>query len=229
MNVSFVTTCKGRRWQLERTLPANLDILKKDHELVLLDYHSGDNILPYIKANFGKYLANGQLTYYQLATPKRYFEMAYAKNVAHLLGQGRVLFSLDADNFIGDDIDHVDSIVDNVIYTPDIYPGCMGGIYGRIGLTKNTFLMLNGYNENFSNVEGEDGNMVTRASIKGCHIRKSPANAKCIDNTPLDKVKFRSPNATPVATDMFGYANVVDIKGRSFMVGEKLNGGWNYC
>lgn len=228
MNVSFVTTCKGRCWQLKQTLPANLDLLKKDHELVILDYHSDDNILPYIKSNFGKYLANGQLAYYRLATPKRYFEMAYAKNVAHLLGQGRVLFSLDADNFIGEDIDHVDSIVDDVVYTPDIYPGCMGGIYGRIGLTKNTFLMLNGYNENFSNVEGEDGNMVTRASIKGCYIRKSPAKAKCVDNTSSDKVKFRSPTATPVATDMFGYANVVDIRGRSFMVGEKLNGGWNY-
>lgn len=228
MNVSFVTTCKGRRWQLEQTLATNLETLKKDHELVLLDYHSGDDILSYIKANFGKYLANGQLVYYQLATPKRYFEMAYAKNVAHLLGQGRVLFSLDADNFIGDDIDYVDSIVDNVIYTPDIYPGCMGGIYGRIGLTKNTFLMLNGYNENFSNVEGEDGNMVTRASIKGCYIRKSPVKAKCVDNTSDDKLKFRSPTATPVPTDMFGYANVIDIRGRSFMVGEKLNGGWDY-
>ena len=50
--VSFCTTCKGRLWQLEQTLPNNLKILDDYSEIVLLDYQSPDGLKNYIFDNF---------------------------------------------------------------------------------------------------------------------------------------------------------------------------------
>ena len=62
-HVSYCTTCKGRLWQLEQTLPVNIKLANEDIEIVLLDYHSQDGLRDYILENYQEYLADGRLRY----------------------------------------------------------------------------------------------------------------------------------------------------------------------
>jgi hypothetical protein len=50
MIVGFCTSCMNRRWQLEQTLPANLELLRGTrHFLALVDYNSGDDLGSFLR------------------------------------------------------------------------------------------------------------------------------------------------------------------------------------
>lgn len=70
--ISFCTTCKGRLWQLEQTLPKNLSLLNDNSEIILLDYKSPDNLKEYIFSKFFRYLENGKLKYFEMVEDYAY-------------------------------------------------------------------------------------------------------------------------------------------------------------
>lgn len=160
--ISFCTTCKGRLWQLSQTLPENLKLLDDHAEIILLDYQSPDNLKEYIFQNFQQYLDNGKLKYYQIIEDYA-FTSAYAKNVAHRLASGEVLFNLDGDNYIYDGLLYeLRVLTDHQIFVPRF--GLENeGTFGRMGYTRKTFYKLGGYDERMVGLKGDDGELQKRA------------------------------------------------------------------
>lgn len=161
MKVSFCTTCKGRLWQLSQTLPHNLSMLDDHSEIVLLDYHSPDGLREYIFENYAEVLGN-KLKYYRMIDDYSYTS-SYAKNVAHRLADGDVLFNLDGDNYITDGLlDDLRSLTDTMILLP-VLAGTDSGIGGRIGYHRSLFRRIGGYCERIVGMQGDDGEFRYRA------------------------------------------------------------------
>jgi glycosyltransferase involved in cell wall biosynthesis len=227
LKISFCTTCKGRLWQLNQTLPANIKILDEHSEIILLDYQSPDGLQEWIFDNFQEYLNNGQLKYFQMHEDYAYTS-AYAKNVAHRLGTGDILFNLDADNFIYDGLLYeLRLLKDWQLFLPLL--GVENeGILGRVGYTREAFYRLNGYNENIVGLKGDDGNLRVRAH----HLRYHPIHASyrvaAIQNTREQKdmyvnngeIKNYHKASPPVNYPaVWGKAEVVDQFGNTIKVG----------
>jgi hypothetical protein len=107
-------------------------------------------------------IAAGALRCFRTEEP-RHFHVAHAKNVAHRLGRGRILFNLDADNFIGEEtIESLQRIFDSrprSVVTAEMKPD----IGGRTALRREDFGALNGYDERFIGWGAEDWDLISRA------------------------------------------------------------------
>ena len=220
--ISFCTTCKGRLWQLEQTLPKNLSLLNDNSEIILLDYKSPDNLKEYIFSKFFRYLENGKLKYFEMVEDYAYTS-AYAKNVAHRLATGNILFNLDADNFIYDGLIYeLKSLKDNQLLLPRL--GIENeGTLGRIGYTKNTFYKLNGYNENIVGMKGDDGNLRIRAFELGINVITASYIISTIQNSREQKelyindgiiCNYSNPSPPLNYPNEWGKAKVIDQYGK---------------
>lgn len=178
--ISFCITCMGRLQHLKKTLKKsirhNLDYPKL--EFVLLDYNSNDGLQEWVFKNFKEELVSGTLVYYRTTEPQR-FHMANAKNIAHQLASGDIVCNLDADNYTGRDFaffinstmqsstDIIGAYQKSKSTDPDYIKSCGG----RIFLTKNNFIKLGGYDENFIGWGHEDDEFKIRACALG--LKKS--------------------------------------------------------
>lgn len=174
--ISFCITCMDRLPHLKKTLRKNI----RDNgdypkiEFVLLDYNSSDGLQEWIFKNFKAELASGRLIYYQTKEPQ-HFHMAKAKNIAHRLASGDVVCNLDADNYTGKDFSFfINSTMQSSFDIIGIHKkdekgdqDFVKGCGGRIFLSKNNFLKLGGYNEDFIGWGYEDDDFKMRADILG--------------------------------------------------------------
>lgn len=109
MKLSYCTTCYNRLWQLAKTLPHNTQYLKSGEvELVIVAYND-DSVLPFLQANYADYLNDGRIRVIEHTEDKIFsdgsrWSCGYVKDIAHRAGLGDVLFNLDADNFIDDEL-----------------------------------------------------------------------------------------------------------------------------
>lgn len=107
MLISYCTTCHGRLWQLKQTLDHNLAYTVAGKvELCVLAYNDTET-REYLYRYYTDYIAAGTLRIKSHFEDKTFddgsrWSCGYVKNLAHDMGQGRVLFNLDADNFIDD-------------------------------------------------------------------------------------------------------------------------------
>mgnify|MGYP000353699393 CR=1 FL=1 len=61
MKLSYCTTCYNRLWQLEKTLPHNIQYLKcGEIELVIVAYND-NSVLPFLQANYEDYLNDNRI------------------------------------------------------------------------------------------------------------------------------------------------------------------------
>lgn len=219
IKISFCTTCKGRLWQLEQTLPHNLSMLRNDCEIVLLDYQSPDKLRDYIFSNFEAELENGKLKYFYLNHDYNYTS-SYAKNVAHKLATGDVLFNLDADNYIYDGlISELRTLTDSEWLIPRLH-GNDEGSYGRLGYTRNTFYKMCGYNETIVGMKGDDGELNHRLLKAGYKPKYALQKTVAIQNTREQKDLYTNVEGLinpPVHyPDQWGKAVVLDGFGEVF-------------
>jgi len=172
MIVGFCTSCMNRRWQLEQTLPANLELLRGTrHFLALVDYNSGDDLGSFLRTQ-DEHRRAERLLIFRTSQPAS-FHMSRAKNTAHRLALRRqpdVLFSLDADNFL-----HRDTLV----AIADLFSrkrqaflhnwsGRWGdGTMGRIAIRTEDWLRLGGYDEEFLPMSWQDADLMTRCRAAG--------------------------------------------------------------
>lgn len=177
--ISFCITCMNRVEHIKKTLGKNIDdnIDYPDLEFVLLDYNSSDDLQEWVFNNFKDELASGKLVYYQTKEPK-YFHMANAKNIAHHLATGDIVCNLDADNYTGEDfafyINKVMQNNTNIIGRQYSYGNITNDTCGRIFLTKENFLKLGGYDEEFIGWSYEDSDLIERAYIMGLDKKDIP-------------------------------------------------------
>jgi len=181
--ISFCVTCMNRSEHIKKTLKKNMidNSEYPDLEFVLLDYNSSDDLQEWVFQNFKDELEIGRLIYYQTKTPK-YFHMANAKNIAHNIATGDIVCNLDADNFLGKDfafyvntsMQHNTDIIGVHQRNNKYIPAHISDCGGRIFLTKENFLKLGGYNEEFIGWGYEDTEFKERAFIMGLKKEEIP-------------------------------------------------------
>lgn len=192
ITISYCTTCKGRLWQLKQTLGVNLKAIRglKGVDLVLLDYHSEDGMKDWVFNNFLDDINSEKLKYYRLKEDK-YFDMSFAKNIAHNLASSDILFNLDADNFIGTTVNELFLLKENEIlisHPTFIRETNSWGRWGRIGIYAKQFHELRGYDEDIEGMGCDDGNFILRASRKRIRLQYSNDTSQPIPNTAQDKI-----------------------------------------
>ena len=191
MKLSFCSTCKGRLWQLRETLNANLESIKDNPEVewVILDFNcpdkTSDVLSKYPPAR--RAIESGQLKVFKLNKEFK-FDIPLAKNLAHMLGAGDVLFNLDIDNLIGDSVPQLIHLLDTqMMHTDHMY---VTGTVGRIGLTRSRFDELGGYDLSLYGAGAHDIDLIARAKRSGCTEILERNIPKAIGNSKAETTKF---------------------------------------
>jgi hypothetical protein len=164
---------------LKKTLEHNLNFtITGKVDLCILAYND-DSIEPYLTEHFGDYLDTERLKV-KTVTDSKPYSFGYVKNLSHAMGSGRVLFNLDADNFIDGVQDVLLTLTDDEICISD--RPAKDGRGGRIGVTRNTFNQLNGYldNQKFP----DDGDFVIRAIQLGKRLKRAECVIAPLSNEP---------------------------------------------
>jgi hypothetical protein len=167
--ISLVTVCMNRLHHLQQTLPRNIsDNEAYEHlEFVVLDYNSTDGLGKWINSHMGAYLENGRLQYYHTLEPACYHP-AHSRNMAFLLSKGQLVCNIDADNFSGGHFaaylnkqfcENEKSVLITFGGSRQLAPK---DAYGRVCITRNDFIAVNGYDECIDQYCGEDIDLAKR-------------------------------------------------------------------
>lgn len=177
IDLSFCITCMNRIDQVKQTLRKNLDDNKKSKyniEFILIDFDSKDGLKEYIINNFKKEIDSDYLKFY-FTDQLIYWHSPIAKNTSHKLANGKYVVNLDCDNFTGElggdwVIEQFKKYGDNIILhqSLNIYGS---GTMGRIGLTKDNFMKLGGYDQGLKPMSHQDGDLIIRAKAYGLEYK----------------------------------------------------------
>lgn len=177
-SVSFVTTVHNRLWQLKQTLPANIkEVRGREADIVILAFNDS-TVKPYIEDTYPEEVIDGLIKIFEYNGPEE-FSCGLAKNKAHALATGEILFNLDADNFICNAFYHLQSLKENEILKN--IPSD-DGREGRIGLYKRLYNKTIGYQDEGSN---QDGALVLRCTkaVRGVMVKLVDVKTAPISNT----------------------------------------------
>lgn len=184
MNLSYCTTCHSRLWQLAKTLPHNTQYLKCDEvELVIVAYND-DSILPFLQANYADYLNDGRIRVIEHTEDKifsdgSHWSCGYVKDISHRAGLGDVLFNLDADNFIDDELHQtLLTLPANTLLITKQSEWLPDGRSGRIGCHKSDYGKIV-YKDKGRN---DDGDFIHQAILARLQIKQIPCKYKPIPN-----------------------------------------------
>jgi hypothetical protein len=222
MIVGFCTSCMNRRWQLEQTLPVNLELLRgTPHFLAVVDYNSGDDLGPLLRAQ-DHHRSAGRLLSFRTDEPTS-FHMSQAKNTAHRLALRRqpdILFNLDADNVLHRDT--MTAIADLFSRKRDVYlhnwSGRWGdGTMGRIAMRAEDWVRLGGYDEAFLPMSWQDADLMTRCRAAGLdYVHDGSGSGRAVANTIEQKLNaVRLPDG---ARDLSPHRALADFTRANFML-----------
>ena len=169
--LSFCTGAKNRIDQVKAVLRKNLNDNRpdrKDIEFILVDFGSTDGLSEWVINNFKRDLKSGYLKFYTVDTD--HWHACYCKNTTHYLSEGHIVVNLDCDNFVGERgakyvIDKFEEHDDNIVLHQ--FTGQdQDGSFGRIGMTREVFHDIGGYNQEFLNMGYQDWDIIHRAEKK---------------------------------------------------------------
>ena len=190
--VSFCVVSCNRLWQLEHTLRHNLEVIDSSTtEIVLVDYGSSDEISTYIWKNFADAIYAGALRFFEVINPVTY-HCPRAKNLAHRIACGSYLFNLDADNFITqDDNSSVLAAAEKGFSVWQFSGDLNDGSYGRIGLSRDLFFSIGGYDEALLPITVQDTDLLNRIDLEvgDNKILLSPTKRPAIKNNSDQKIQ----------------------------------------
>ena len=226
---SFCTSSCDRLWQIKNTLLKNLENIDDDCEIVLVDYMSKDGLSEWVEVNCSQYLNNGRLIFFKV-TNKVTWNVSRAKNLAHRLSEGSTLINIDADNFVTRR--DIDLFRESIKYSLPFHQwsgSWTDGSYGRIGLPRDLFFSLGGYDESMLPMGGQDVDILSRINAMGIKpIRLFSPTIKAITNSIKDKVaqiNSRSNEARDLYNKM-NYLNLTRGKIRLEIEGPCIQGGF---
>ena len=174
--VSFCITTKNRLEQIKVTLPKNLKDNEMDRhqvEFVLVDFGSDSDIKGWLTTEFTDELDAGYLKFFTCDSLAKW-HAPKAKNTAHRLSKGKILVNLDGDNFTG--YRGGMFVYNQFMSTPhDVclwqYSGdAHDGSFGRISSSRDAFLAIGGYNEEFLEMGFQDRDLVNRLEMIGAEV-----------------------------------------------------------
>jgi hypothetical protein len=182
----------NRLFTLKETLPYNINKLRGDEEICLVNYNSSDGLDEYIKENFMKEIKCGKLVYFYTKEPK-YFHSSISKNLAVRLSSGKYVFNLDADNWINirtrENFENCIKRHDKFVIRE--FDGIGTGTCGRVGCSREGYDMVGGYDEGMKRMGYQDVDFV-RCLIKNGH---SCVRFRNIDVLPIQhSVREKSKN-----------------------------------
>lgn len=204
--IAFCITCKGRAHHIRRTLPQNL-IDNADYAnaiFVIVNYNSPDTLMEELKTNHSAEIESGRIVVYTVKDVTT-FKMAHAKNIAHRLGirEGAdILVNLDADNMTGPGFAHYINkqfkADPNIFMWARMIPGILPrGISGRIVVTKDVFIQMGGYDEQFETWSRDDKDFNERLIRTGYTPHEIPQRFLCGIRHD-DKLRFKEyPHVRP--------------------------------
>lgn len=191
MNISFCTTSANRTPQLRAVWAANLQSIASDPELdwVIVNFGSSDDLDSFMDGSLAR--MPPRITYAREHS-RRAWHMSIAKNVAHRLGSGDILASLDCDNLIGNAAEAIRRHFSDGADAVHMWSGIRGdGTCGRIAIKREDFESLGGYDEAFHPVTYEDIDLLRRAAAAGLHVVRAPCSPKlAIKNTPEESLRY---------------------------------------
>jgi hypothetical protein len=196
--ISFCITCKNRFHQISQTLPSNLRDNRKDKdriEFILVDFGSTDSLQDWICANFSEDLDEGYLKYYY-TTEMPDWSAPVAKNTAHLLSTGEFLINLDCDNLTGKNggvyIYNQFQRFGPKLVTHQFSGEWTDGSYGRIGMHRQYFFAIGGYDESFAPMGQQDTDLINRLFEFGLAYKKinNPRYNRAIRNSKEESIKY---------------------------------------
>lgn len=167
--ISICTTCMNRAEDLKKTLLQNIAD-NRDYpnlEFVVLNYNSRDDLHRFMLSNDVKYLLKmGLVKYYQTKTPE-FYSMSHSRNIAFSNATGQIVTNVDADNYAGKGFaDFLNRLADLAPERAFFSKG-KRMMHGRIGMYKDEFMSLGGYNEDLLGYGFDDHDLMIRAMNSG--------------------------------------------------------------
>lgn len=184
MLISYCTTCHKRLWQLKQTLGHNLAYtIAGKVELCILAYNDAETY-EYLRRFYAHYINDGRLRVLSHVEDRVFadgsrWSCGYVKDLAHKMGRGRVLFNLDADNFIDDPL-HAALLALPASHILIIKQdkGVPDGRSGRIGIHREK------YGKAFYRDRGrsDDGDFISQCIVAGAAVQQIACQHTPIDN-----------------------------------------------
>jgi glycosyltransferase involved in cell wall biosynthesis len=179
--ISICTQIKNRLYQFSKVFIKNIETLQgyNDIEWIIVDCGSSDNLSEYIEEYLEKYTF---IRYYKAIDVK--YSIPIAKNFTVRLSTGNYVFNLDCDNYLDNIIDEINA-TDEGVHCHEY----LKGTHGRIGMDKDIFIKLGGYDENFYPAGVHDNDIMIRAKSLNYKFKNIPSVTPAIQNTKDDTIK----------------------------------------
>lgn len=180
MKISYCTVCTNRLWQLQITLPINIEYTKKgESEIIVLAYNDIETYT-WLQTNYPEHIADGRLRVIHRADEEP-FSCGYTKHIVHSIAEGDVLVNLDADNFIDNLERYALQIKPNEIVKTHPSFGDIGQC-GRIIVTRELYHRVGGYRDRGRDDDGDfTRRCVALSDVKYTAIR---SHIRTIPNDP---------------------------------------------
>ena len=170
--ISLCTVVSNRLWQLKRTLEHNLKFTSSGWvEICIAVYNDEDGTAEYLDKHYAEYIRNNRLRYVEFRDQYKpidgsSFACGHAKKYSHSIANGKILFNLDADNFMDEEtLRKLKGLRSNEILILDPRTMSSDGRAGRVGLHKSLYHDLGGY---VDKGRSDDIDLVFRATMMGC-------------------------------------------------------------
>lgn len=170
--ISIVTTCMNRTHDLKRTLPTNIaDNSDYPHlEFVIVNYNSSDDMDEYMTSKeMSPHIKSGKVRYLRTRHPK-YYSMSHSRNIGFKNANGMIVTNVDADNYTGEGFASFLNLLSNIKPRKAFFAKGKRLCHGRIGMYKDEFEYLGGYDESLEGYGADDSNLMYRAMAMKCKL-----------------------------------------------------------
>ena len=161
--VSICTTVMDRTYDLRKTLELNI-IDNADYcnaEFVVLNYGSNDDLDDFITKDMKDYVSGGILKYVKVDA--KHYDMGRSRNIAFKSATGDIVNNVDADNYTGRGFCRAINQLAELEPEKAVFAKGKRMMHGRIGMYKNEFLEIGGYDEDLVGYGFDDHSLVYRA------------------------------------------------------------------
>lgn len=162
--ITLFSTCMGRAHDLKKTLLKNI-VDNADYpnlEILILNYNSSDDLEEWMKRYISPWIEDGIVTYYKTTDPE-FYEMGHSRNVAYKLASGDIVNNVDADNYTGLGFAEYVNRQAEVAPKNAVFAKGKRMMHGRLGMYRNEFFEIGGYDEDLTGYGYDDHWLQIRA------------------------------------------------------------------
>jgi len=191
VTIAFCTTTFRRNYQIQETLPRNLQRFRRWFDtgegrrlsvyFVVVDFNPDDELKNWVCGEFAEDLASGLLRYFHAPHTITHWHAALCKNTAHVAAgdEADVLMNLDNDQFMFPQKAHAmgeffSTAAASMAVVHDWSGDLNDGTFGRVSLTRKAFFHCGGYAEDGGLVccGAEDRDIMDRCTALGYGVMR---------------------------------------------------------